>query len=207
MNQGTLFIISAPSGAGKSSLIQSLLKIQSLLNIKLSISHTTRKMRPGEYDGEHYYFIEDHQFRSMINKKEFLEYAKVFGSYYGTLNQTVIRILQKGYNLLLDIDWQGARAIRQIMPNSQSIFILPPSKNELQRRLYHRNQDTASIISQRMSQAMTEISHYTEYDYLIINQNFEDALIDLKAIIQSENLRLDRQKSRADTLISKLLSE
>ncbi|VFP82258.1 guanylate kinase [Candidatus Erwinia haradaeae] len=206
MHEGILFIISAPSGAGKSSLIQSLLKIKPLLNIKLSISHTTRTIRSGEYHGEHYYFIKDHQFRSMINKKKFLEYAKVFGNYYGTSHQNVTNILQQGFDLLLDIDWQGARAIRKVMPKSKSIFILPPSKKELQRRLCQRNQDTQFIISQRMAQAMTEISHYVEYDYLIINQKFDDALIDLQTIIKSERLRLNRQKVRAKTLINKLLT-
>ncbi|VFP86509.1 guanylate kinase [Candidatus Erwinia haradaeae] len=205
MTPGILFIVSAPSGAGKSSLIKALCKTQALCNIQISVSHTTRKKRPGESHGEHYYFVNSKQFHNMIHQKEFLEYAKVFGNYYGTSRQAIINRLQQGINIFLDIDWQGAKKIRRIMPTSRSIFILPPSKDELKRRLYKRDQDSTTVIKQRMSQVIAEIKHYTEYHYLIINENFDRALIDLQAIIHSERLSVQHQEIHHSSLIRKLL--
>ncbi|MRT58157.1 guanylate kinase [Enterobacteriaceae bacterium RIT693] len=207
MAQGTLYIVSAPSGAGKSSLIQALLKTQPLYDTQVSISHTTRGMRPGENHGEHYFFVGKDEFRQMIAEEAFLEHAEVFGNYYGTSRQAIENVLATGVDVFLDIDWQGAEQIRQKMPQSRSIFILPPSKDELDRRLRGRGQDSEEVIAKRMAQAVAEMSHYAEYDYLIVNDDFDTALSDLKIIIRAERLRMGRQKMRHDALISKLLAD
>ncbi|KLU17314.1 MULTISPECIES: guanylate kinase [Xenorhabdus] len=207
MNQGTLYIVSAPSGAGKSSLIQALLKTQPLYDTQVSVSHTTRHARPGENHGEHYFFVTVDEFQNMINHDEFLEYACVFGNYYGTSRKVIEDTLASGVDVFLDIDWQGAQQIRQKMPIARSIFILPPSKEELLRRLRGRGQDSEEIIAKRMAQAVAEMEHYNEYDYVIINDDFNTALADLQSIIRSERLRLDRQTQRHDALISKLLAD
>ncbi|VFP88634.1 guanylate kinase [Candidatus Erwinia haradaeae] len=205
MTPGILFIVSAPSGTGKSSLIKALCKTQALCNTQISISHTTRKKRPGENHGEHYYFINHNQFHNMIHQRKFLEYAKVFGNYYGTSRKTIMNKLQKGINIFLDIDWQGARKIQQIIPTSRSIFILPPSKDELKRRLCKRDQDSTTVIMQRMTQVIAEMKHYTEYHYLIINENFDHALIDLQTIVRSERLSVHHQAIYHSSLIRRLL--
>ncbi|PWC10829.1 guanylate kinase [Brenneria roseae subsp. americana] len=207
MAQGTLYIVSAPSGAGKSSLIQALLKTQPLYDTQVSISHTTRDQRPGEKHGEHYFFVSVDEFKRMIQEKEFLEYAEVFGNYYGTSRLAIEQILATGVDVFLDIDWQGAQQIRSQMPQSRSIFILPPSKEELARRLRGRGQDSEEIIARRMAQAVAEMTHYSEYDYLIVNDDFDLALLDLKTIIRAERLLLSRQKVRHGALITKLLAD
>ncbi|AJR01438.1 guanylate kinase [Hafnia paralvei ATCC 29927] len=207
MVQGTLYIVSAPSGAGKSSLIQALLKTQPLYDTQVSISHTTRAKRPGENHAEHYYFVSHDEFRQMIEEDAFLEYAEVFGNYYGTSRKAIEQILSTGVDVFLDIDWQGAQQIRKKMPQSRSIFILPPSKDELDRRLRGRGQDSDEVIAKRMAQAVAEMTHYAEYDYLIVNDDFDLALSDLKTIIRAERLRLGRQKMRHDALITKLLAD
>lgn len=207
MIQGTLYIVSAPSGAGKSSLIQALLKTQPLYDTKVSISHTTRAIRPGEKNGEHYYFITESKFQQMIEHNDFLEYACVFGNYYGTSRAVIEEIINSGVDVFLDIDWQGAQQIRQKMPSARTIFILPPSKNELLRRLRGRGQDSEETINRRMEQAVAEIKHYSEYDYIIVNDDFNTALGDLQSIIRSERLRLERQVLRHNTLINKLLAD
>ncbi|HGJ5858766.1 MAG TPA: guanylate kinase [Arsenophonus nasoniae] len=207
MIQGTLYIVSAPSGAGKSSLIQALLKTQPLYDTQVSISHTTRAIRPGEKNGEHYYFITESKFQQMIEHNDFLEYACVFGNYYGTSRVVIEEIINSGVDVFLDIDWQGAQQIRQKMPSARTIFILPPSKNELLRRLRGRGQDSEETINQRMAQAVAEIKHYNEYDYIIVNDDFNTALGDLQSIIRSERLRLERQIQRHNTLINKLLAD
>lgn len=207
MVQGTLYIVSAPSGAGKSSLIQALLKTQPLYDTQVSISHTTRAKRPGENHGEHYFFVSHDEFRQMIEEDAFLEYAEVFGNYYGTSRKAIEQILSTGVDVFLDIDWQGAQQIRKKMPQSRSIFILPPSKDELDRRLRGRGQDSDEVIAKRMAQAVAEMTHYAEYDYLIVNDDFDLALSDLKTIIRAERLRLGRQKMRHDALITKLLAD
>ncbi|MDR5609746.1 MULTISPECIES: guanylate kinase [unclassified Arsenophonus] len=207
MIQGTLYIVSAPSGAGKSSLIQALLKTQPLYDTQVSISHTTRAIRPGEKNGEHYYFITESKFQQMIKHNDFLEYACVFGNYYGTSRAVIEEIINSGVDVFLDIDWQGAQQIRQKMPSARTIFILPPSKNELLRRLRGRGQDSEETINQRMAQAVAEIKHYNEYDYIIVNDDFNTALGDLQSIIRSERLRLERQIQRHNTLINKLLAD
>jgi guanylate kinase len=205
MSQGILFIISAPSGTGKSSLIEGLLKTQSPHNIRVSVSHTTRIMRPGEFHGKHYYFISKKEFRVMIKQESFLEYAKVFNNYYGTSRQFIEKMLFSGIDVFLDIDWQGANQIRYKMPNSKSIFLLPPSKDELYKRLRERGQDSNTVISKRMEKAVDEMNHYSEYDYLIVNDDFQKAINDLKTIIIAEHLCLFRQKKKHHALISQLL--
>ncbi|MDF2785369.1 MAG: guanylate kinase [Pantoea eucrina] len=206
MAQGTLYIVSAPSGAGKSSLIQALLKTQPLYDTQVSVSHTTRDMRPGEAHGEHYFFVSKAEFESMIAEDAFLEHAEVFGNYYGTSRAAIEQVLATGVDVFLDIDWQGAQQIRSRMPAARSIFVLPPSTEELDRRLRGRGQDSEEVIARRMAQAVAEMSHYAEYDYLIVNDDFDLALSDLKTIIRAERLRMGRQKARHDALISKLLA-
>ncbi|MFU2315351.1 guanylate kinase [Rahnella sp. PCH160] len=207
MVQGTLYIVSAPSGAGKSSLIQALLKTQPLYDTQVSISHTTRTERPGEKHGEHYFFVSKEEFREMIERDAFLEHAEVFGNYYGTSRETIEQVLASGVDVFLDIDWQGAQQIRKRMPQARSIFVLPPSKDELDRRLRGRGQDSEDVIAKRMAQAVAEMTHFAEYDYLIVNDDFDLALSDLKTIIRAERLRLSRQRLRHDGLITKLLAD
>ncbi|WP_411704458.1 guanylate kinase [Edaphovirga cremea] len=207
MVQGTLFIVSAPSGAGKSSLIQALLKTQPLYDTQVSISHTTRAQRPGENHGEHYFFVSQEEFCQMIEEEAFLEHAQVFGNYYGTSRLAIEQVLSTGVDVFLDIDWQGAKQIREKMPLARSIFILPPSREELGRRLRGRGQDSEEVIAKRMAQAVAEMTHFAEYDYLIVNDDFALALSDLKTIIRAERLRLGRQKLRHDALITKLLAD
>ncbi len=207
MAQGTLYIVSAPSGAGKSSLIQAFLKTQPLYDSQVSVSHTTRAARPGEVHGEHYFFIDKTDFKEMIARDAFLEHAEVFGNYYGTSREAIDQVLATGVDIFLDIDWQGAQQIRKKMPEARSIFILPPSKEELLRRLRGRGQDSEEVIARRMAQAVAEMSHYAEYDYLIVNDNFDTALSDLKVILRAERLCMERQCLRHDALITKLLAD
>ncbi|MGC9420999.1 MULTISPECIES: guanylate kinase [Vibrio] len=207
MGNGTLYIVSAPSGAGKSSLIAALLEQNPTYAMKVSISHTTRDMRPGEQDGVHYHFVEKTHFETLIEKGEFLEYAEVFGNYYGTSRVWIEEMLSKGIDVFLDIDWQGARQIREQMPHARSVFILPPSKEELARRLNTRGQDSESVIAKRMSEARSEISHYREYDYVIINDDFDAALVDFKAILRAERLKQDKQAAKYSSMLSALLAD
>ncbi|AFP85889.1 guanylate kinase [secondary endosymbiont of Heteropsylla cubana] len=206
MVESTLYIVSSPSGTGKSSLIQSLLKTQKRYNIQLSISHTTRAMRPGEVEGQHYFFVPMEKFKRMIAKDEFLEHAYVFDNYYGTSREAIYQVLITGVDVFLDIDWQGAKQIRNKIPNICSIFILPPSKEELDRRLRERGQDSEEVINRRMAQAVEEMTHFSDYDYLVVNDDFNVALNNLKTIILAERLRLGPQKLRHKVLINKLLS-
>ncbi|MGP1958605.1 MAG: guanylate kinase [Arsenophonus sp. NC-CH8-MAG3] len=207
MFQGTLYIISAPSGAGKSSLIQALLKTQLLYDTQVSISYTTREIRDGEKNGEHYYFITKSKFQKMIEDNDFLEYACVFGNYYGTSRTIIKEIINSEVDIFLDIDWQGAQQVCQKIPSARTIFILPPSKNQLLCRLRDRGRDSEKIINQRMAQAIAEIKHYNEYDYIIVNDDFNTALGDLECIIRSERLRSKHQIQRHNTLINKLLAD
>ena len=208
MSQGNLYILSAPSGAGKSSLIAALLEKNDGSRKMVSISHTTRAPRPGETDGVHYYFVSVDEFERLIEKGHFLEYAKVFGgNYYGTSLPAIEENLAKGIDVFLDIDWQGAQQIRQKVPSVKSIFILPPSLTELERRLIGRGQDSKEVIDERMSKAIGEISHYDEYDCVIVNDDFEQALADLQSILQSERLTLDYQRNENRQLIASLLAK
>ncbi len=186
MKKGNLFIVSAPSGAGKSSLIAALLKrFNGDDSLRLSISHTTREMRPGEVQDVSYHFVSEDEFKALIARKAFYEYACVFGHYYGTSREIVEQWLAEGNDVLFHIDWQGARQIRAQTPGARSIFILPPSLEELERRLRARGQDSDEVIKGRMEKAMREISHYSEYDHVIINDDFDESLLQLHAVILS----------------------
>ena len=200
---GTLYIISAPSGAGKSSLVKALIDIEP--QIRVSVSHTTRAMRPGEENGVHYHFVEREEFVKMIEHGDFLERAEVFGNLYGTSQSYLQQTLDEGHDLILEIDWQGAEQVRKLMPQARSIFILPPSQQALRDRLDNRGQDSAEIIDGRMREAVSEMSHYVDYDYLIINDDFAVALDDLKAIFHASRLQQKRQQQRYGKLLAELL--
>ncbi len=207
MSKGTLYIVSAPSGAGKSSLINALLETNPTYDMKVSVSHTTRGMRPGEENGVHYNFISVEEFTELTEQESFLEHAEVFGNYYGTSRPWIEEQLNKGIDVFLDIDWQGARQIRVQMPAAKSLFILPPSKEELERRLNARGQDSETVIARRMQEARSEISHYNEYDYVIVNDDFDAALMDFKAIIRAERLKQDKQTAKYNSMLNALLAE
>ncbi len=201
--RGTLYIVSAPSGAGKTSLLRTLL--ERLHEIGLSISHTTRPMRPGEVDGVHYHFIDKARFEAMAAQGEFLEHARVFDNHYGTARATVEARLAEGRDVVLEIDWQGARQVRERMPGTVSIFILPPSRQALADRLGGRGQDSREVIARRMRDAVAEMSHYDEYDFVVINEDFERAVQELTAIVTAERLRLGAQRARQARLLAELL--
>lgn len=204
MSKGTLYIISAPSGAGKTSLIKEL--VTDLKNIMVSISHATRSMRAGEKDGIDYHFVDKDAFLSMIEHSVFLEHAKVFDNYYGTSQQHVEQQLLHGKDVILEIDWQGARQVRRLMQDSQSIFILPPSIAALKERLQQRGQDNDGVIERRMQDAVNEMSHYAEFDYLVVNNDFDQALQQLKCIIKANRLRQLQQERRLEKLLIELLN-
>lgn len=200
---GTLYILSAPSGAGKTSLVKALL--DELDFVRVSVSHTTRAMRPGETDGINYHFTSKDDFTAMIGRGEFLEHAEVFGNFYGTSQQWVQQTLDQGQDLILEIDWQGARQVRRLMPAARSVFILPPSREALRQRLDNRGQDSEDVIQSRMQQAAAEMSHYVEYDYLVINDDFRTALDELKSIFISTRLTQGSQHQRHAGLLTRLL--
>ncbi len=202
--KGTLYTISAPSGAGKTSLVKEL--VQQDHNLLVSISHTTRTMRPGEVDGANYHFVSSEQFELMLEEEEFLEYARVFDNLYGTSKQWVQKALDQGNDVILEIDWQGARQIRNFMPETVSIFILPPSLSELRQRLTGRGQDDEKTIEKRMAEAVSEMSHYGEADYLVINNDFDTALADLKSIIRARRQIITVQRGLHGDLLAGLLS-
>ncbi len=201
--QGTLYIVSSPSGGGKTSLVNALLAVTS--HLRLSISHTTRSPRSGEKHGDNYFFVHKEQFESMQQQQHFLESANVFGHLYGTSRVWVEEELTKGIDVLLEIDWQGARQIKQNFPTAISIYILPPSLTALEQRLRARGQDDESVIERRMRQATTEISHCDEYDYIIVNESFDQAAAELQAIIAAERLKSKRQLHVHGTLLQDLL--
>lgn len=200
---GTLYIVSAPSGAGKTSLVKALL--DSTEQIRVSVSHTTRAMRPGEVDGVNYHFVAREDFLAMLEEDAFLEHAEVFGNLYGTSQRWVEQTLAEGLDLILEIDWQGAQQVRRLMPHAQSIFILPPTQEALRHRLNNRGQDSEAIIEQRMREAVSEMSHYVEYDYVVINDQFSHALEDLKAIFRARQLHQHVQQRRHAGLLECLL--
>lgn len=181
--KGRLFVLSAPSGAGKSSLAKAL--VEQMPQLGVSISHTTRAPRPGEQEGVHYYFVDKPRFETMAQAGEFLEHARVFDNYYGTSRRSIESLLEQGKNVVLDIDWQGARRIKAVMPDAtRTIFILPPSKAALEERLRKRGQDNEAVIARRMRDAVSEMRHYAEFDYVIENDDFARALADLRAVIE-----------------------
>jgi len=204
MATGTLYIVAAPSGAGKTSLVKSLVETTS--DVVVSISHTTRPPRPGEQDGVHYHFIPLRSFETMIAQGAFLEHAQVFGNRYGTSRAAVLAKLQAGLDVILEIDWQGAQQVRKQLPDSPSIFILPPSRDALRQRLAGRGQDSPEVIERRMAAALDELSHYVEFDYLVINDQFETALTELSAIIIAQRQRRTAQLERHLELFHILLS-
>ena len=201
---GTLYVVAAPSGAGKSSLVNALIKRLSF--VYLSISHTTRTQRSGEEEGEHYHFVAKPEFESMVAKGLLLEHALVFGNYYGTSQAYVEAELNKGHDVILEIDWQGAQQIRRAMPATRSIYIVPPSREALLERLEKRSQDSVDVIGQRMAEAVSEMSHYNEFDYLVVNDDFYKALDELCAIFVAERLQIAKQTIRHESLLFQLLS-
>ena len=204
MTQGTLYVISAASGAGKTSLVAALL--QQLPELEVSVSHTTRPMREGEVDGVNYHFVDEAVFNEMIRAGDFFEYANVFGNLYGTSRQHIQEQLLRGKDVILEIDWQGARQIRQMMADCQTIHVLPPSIEALRQRLLSRGQDAGEVIDQRMREAVNEMSHYAEYDYLVINDDFDEAREQLAAIIMANRLRMPAQQHRHADLLAELLT-
>lgn len=200
---GQLFVIAAPSGAGKTSLVAAL--VDAVSKICVSISHTTRAKRSREEHGVNYFFSDSDEFAKMAEAGEFLEYAEVFGFQYGTSRQWVQQKLAAGQDVILEIDWQGAAQIRQQLPGSRSIFILPPSPDTLRERLERRAQDDANVISRRLKEASLEMSHFLEFDYLIVNEDFDEALGQLQTIVTAERLRTLRQQDLHHDLVDQLL--
>jgi guanylate kinase len=201
---GTLYIISAPSGAGKTSLVKALL--ERLASIQVSISHTTRTPRPGEQNGVDYHFIDQQQFTAMAEAGDFLEHARVFDNYYGTSKVSVLSQLERGDDVILEIDWQGACQVRESFPEAVGVFILPPSQAALRERLTLRGQDDEKVIARRMKEAISEMSHYDEYHYLIINDDFAVAIEDLTALFRSGRLSRKNQQRRCARLLAGLLA-
>lgn len=204
MTTGRLYIISAPSGAGKTSLVKQL--IADMDELTVSVSHTTRPKRPTELDGVDYFFVPVREFQDMINRQAFLEHARVFDNYYGTAQRTVEENLGQGLDVILEIDWQGAQQIRTLLPDSVSIFILPPSIAVLRHRLQNRGQDNEEIIERRMRDAVAEMSHYPEFDYLIVNDDFDTALNQLKSVVTANKLLQNRQQQKLETLLLELFN-
>lgn len=203
-DKGTLYVISAPSGAGKTSLVKALLELDA--QARVSVSHTTRDMRPGEVDGKDYNFVAMAEFDQMVADQQFLEYAEVFTNKYGTSNIWVQDQLNQGIDVILEIDWQGAQQIRQLVPECRSIFILPPSREELHKRLSGRGTDSDEVVAYRMEQATSEMSHYGEFDYLVINDDFDHALTELQSIFCAGRLQIARQSKKHTEMLDSLLS-
>lgn len=204
MNTGTLYIVAAPSGAGKTSLVKSL--VETTPGVVVSVSHTTRPPRPGEQDGAHYHFVSPATFDAMLAEDAFLEHAQVFGNRYGTSRAAVSARLEAGLDVILEIDWQGARQVRALAQDSATIFILPPSREALRQRLAGRGQDSPETIERRMAAALDELSHYAEFDYLIVNDEFPAALEALRAVVIANRQRREAQLTRQRGLLRTLLS-
>lgn len=204
MIHGKLYIISAPSGAGKTSLVKQLLR--QVPQVAVSVSHTTRPKRPGESHGVDYFFVSVAEFQAMLEQQAFLEHAQVYDNYYGTAEQTVTDQLRNGFDVILEIDWQGAEQVKSLFPDSVSIFILPPSIDVLRQRLRSRGQDDEATIERRMRDAVAEISHYPQYDYLVVNDGFDQALMELSGIFIANRLAITVQQDRLAPLLSALLA-
>ncbi|WHI44917.1 guanylate kinase [Microbulbifer sp. JMSA004] len=204
MQTGTLYTVSAPSGAGKTSLVKALVNSDS--QVTVSVSHTTRAMRPGETHGIDYHFVEREEFLAMLERDAFFEHAQVYGdNYYGTAKAEIEETLASGRDVILEIDWQGAEQVRRLRPDAVGIFILPPSQEALRERLTGRGQDDQAVIDRRMDQAIDEMTHYVAADYLVINDNFDQALTELRAIIVAQRQRLELQQLRHGDLLQALL--
>jgi guanylate kinase len=203
IDPGNLFVIAAPSGAGKTTLVEAV--VDSMRNISISISHTTRPKRPSELHGTNYYFVNVAEFQRMIDHHDFLEHATIFNHLYGTSKSMVEKTLAQGIDVILEIDWQGYRQIKKLYPKTIGIFILPPSLQELQKRLIHRNQDHPDIIQKRLADTRETVSHLHEFDYVVINDDFSRAQEDLKTIIEASRLLQSRQSSKFAKLINELV--
>lgn len=205
MRSSCLFTVSAPSGAGKTSLVKALLEKRP--DVTACVSHATRDKRPGEVDGEDYHFVGIDAFEKLVAEDAFLEYAQVFDNYYGTSQQAVELLLQQGKHVILEIDWQGARQVKKKLPDTVSVFILPPSRETLRQRLTDRATDNVTVIERRMAEADREMSHYSDADFLIINDEFEQALYDLDSVVHSQGLTLSRQRLKYPDLIASIEQE
>lgn len=203
--RGRLFVIAAPSGAGKTSLVKALLERHPQLHV--SVSHTTRPQRPTEQEGREYYFVDRERFRALLARGEFLEHAEVFDHLYGTAREPVERELAKGRNVILEIDWQGARQVRAALPECLSIFILPPSRRALEQRLRHRRTDTETVIQRRLRDAVTDMSHWSEFDYVVVNDDFQRAVEDLARIVQGRGEDLRARRPELEGLLAGLLAQ
>lgn len=202
--RGQLYIISAPSGAGKTSLVKALL--ESTPNLQVSVSHTTRDIRPGETHGVNYHFVDESEFASIREAGGFFEWAQVFGNFYGTSRQVVQEQLAAGVDIILEIDWQGARQVKALVDTAVSIFVLPPSTTALRNRLTERGQDNDDIIDSRMRAARDEMAHYDEADFIVLNDNFETALSDLQSIVRTQRLSQSIQSVNLTSVIADLLN-
>lgn len=203
--RGRLFVVSAPSGAGKTSLVKALLARDPALAV--SISHTTRKPRPHEVDGREYHFVSIPEFQELIARGAFLEHAQVFDNYYGTSRETVERLLSAGTDVVLEIDWQGAQQVRRAMPDSVSIFILPPSRRALEERLTQRQTDSPEVIARRLRDAVADMRRYSEFDYVVVNDRFEQAVEELASIVAGRGEALRRDRESLAPLLRQLLAE
>ncbi|TVO71924.1 guanylate kinase [Sedimenticola selenatireducens] len=204
MTIGTLFIVSAPSGAGKTSLLKALVETED--RVKVSISHTTRPKRPGEVDGVDYHFLDTAAFEQMVEAGAFLEHAEVFGNFYGTSEAGIRDQLAAGNDVILEIDWQGAQQVRKRIPDTVSVFILPPTPEALRQRLGSRGQDSEAVISRRLAEAREEMSHFAEYDFIVVNDLFEQALGEVRSIITSRRLSQAIQAKRLQGRLRSLLA-
>lgn len=201
--KGTLFVITAPSGAGKTSLVRAL--VERVSDLSVSISHTTRPKRPAEVHEESYYFVDTPEFQRMIEAGEFLEHAEVYGNHYGTSRGWVERTLADGQDVILEIDWQGAEAAQALMPESVSLFVLPPSIEALAERLGARQQDHESVIASRLAEATADVARYSAFDFLVLNADFDQALDDIESIVRAERLRKARSEEKHHQLLAELL--
>lgn len=202
-SRGTLYTVSAPSGAGKTSLVKAL--IEAMSGVLVSVSHTTRAMRPGEVDGINYHFADHDRFKAMLEVDSFLEHAEVFGNWYGTSQIWVEQTLAQGLDVILEIDWQGAQQVKRLLPETVGITIVPPSQQALAERLFGRGQDNDDVIASRMQEAVAEMSHYVEADFVIINDDFSTALDDFVTVVKAQRLTLNNQQLRHLKLLQDLL--
>lgn len=203
-NRGKLFVIAAPSGAGKTSLVRALMERRPAL--QFSISYTTRTKRASETHGKDYFFVDKPEFERMRDAGEFLEHARVFDNYYGTSRAQVVQLLEQGQDVLLEIDWQGAQQIRRALPECRSIFVLPPSRAALEQRLRNRATDSDEVIARRLRDSIADLSHWNEFDYIVINDDFGRATVDLEAIVAGQGEHLRRERAELQALIAKLLN-